>query len=307
MNLRVVFMGSPEFSVPILTALHSAFQVVGVVTQRDKPKGRGQKLYPTPVKVRASELGLPVIEPQRLSAEALETIKGWNPDVIVVAAYGKILPESILRLPRMGCVNLHASLLPKYRGASPISSAILAGERTSGVCAMLMDRGLDTGDILMCREVPIDNRDTTGSLHDKLMEPGAALVVETLRLMTEDAVKPVAQDDSQATYTGLVSKKDGKIDWNRDADYLNRLVRAMNPWPGAFFMLDEESVKVWEAVPEEGSGEPGRVEGIRSDGILVGTSAGLLLIRTVQAPGKKSMSAGDYARGKRLKAGDLFH
>lgn len=307
MNLRVVFMGSPEFSVPILTALHSAFHVVGVVTQRDKPKGRGQKLYPTPVKVRASELGLQVIEPQRLSAEALETIRGWNPDVIVVAAYGKILPESLLRLPRMGCVNLHASLLPNYRGASPISSAILAGDRTSGVCTMLMDRGLDTGDILMCREVAINNRDTAGSLHDKLMEPGAALVVETLRLMTEDAVKPAAQDDSRATYTGLVSKKDGKIDWNRDADYLNRLVRAMNPWPGAFFMLDEESVKVWEALPEQGSGEPGRVEGIRSDGILVGTSAGLLLIGTVQAPGKKSMSASDYARGKRLKIGDLFH
>jgi methionyl-tRNA formyltransferase len=307
MNLRVVFMGTPEFSVPILTALHSAFQVAGVVTQRDKPKGRGQKLYPTPVKVRALELGLPVIEPQRLSAEALETIKGWDPDVIVVAAYGKILPESILGLPRMGCVNLHASLLPKYRGASPISSAILAGDRTSGVCTMLMDRGLDTGDILLCREVAIDNRDTTRSLHDKLMEPGAALVVETLRLMNEDAVKPVAQDDSLATYTGLVTKKDGRIDWNRDADYLNRLVRAMNPWPGAFFMLDEEAVRVWEALPEGGSGEPGRVEGIRSDGILVGTSAGILLIRTVQAPGKKSMSASDYARGKRLKAGDLFH
>jgi methionyl-tRNA formyltransferase len=307
MNLRVVFMGSPEFSVPILTALHSAFQVVGVVTQRDKPKGRGQKLYPTPVKVTASELGLPVIEPQRLSAEALETIKLWNPDVIVVAAYGKILPESILRLPRMGCVNLHASLLPKHRGASPISSAILAGDRLSGVCTMLMDRGLDTGGILLCQEVVIDNRDTAGSLHDKLMEPGAALVVETLRLMAEDAVKPVAQDDSQATYTGLVSKKDGKIDWNRDADYLNRLVRAMNPWPGAFFMLDEDAVKVWEALPSEGNGDPGRVEAIRQDGLVVGTAAGLLLIRTVQAPGKKSMSASDYARGKRLKAGDFFH
>lgn len=300
-------MGSPEFSVPILTALHSAFHVVGVVTQRDKPKGRGQKLYPTPVKVTASELSLPVIEPQRLSAEALETIEGWNPDVIVVAAYGKILPENILRLPRMGCVNLHASLLPKYRGASPISSAILAGDKRSGVCTMLMDRGLDTGDILMCREISIDDHDTAGSLHDKLMELGAALVVETLRLMAEDAVKPIAQDDSKATYTGLVSKKDGKIHWHQNADYLSRLVRAMNPWPGAFFTLNEEAVRVWEALPEEGNGEHGRVEGIRSDGILVGTSSGLLLIKTLQAPGKKSMSASDYARGKRLKVGELFH
>ncbi len=307
MNLRVVFMGSPEFSVPVLTALHSAFHVVGVVTQRDKPKGRGQKIFPTPVKTTAFELGIPVIEPERLSSDALEIIKSWNPDVIVVAAYGKILPEALLKLPPMGCVNLHASLLPKHRGASPISSAILAGDKIAGMCTMLMDRGLDTGDILMCREIPVDENDTAGRLHDKLLEPGAELVVETLRLMREGAIRPVKQDDSKATHTSLVTKKDGRIDWFIDADYLSRLVRAMAPWPGAYFKLNDEVIKVWEAVPDKGSGEPGRIVNIGGEGISVGTAAGLLLIKTIQAPGKKSISATDFARGKRLKTGDLFH
>ncbi|MBI5247857.1 MAG: methionyl-tRNA formyltransferase [Desulfomonile tiedjei] len=307
MNLRVVFMGSPEFAVPILAALHSTFQVVGVVTQQDKPKGRGQRVVSTPVKAAASELGIPVLGPDRLSSATLEAIELWNPDVIVVAAYGKILPETLLKTPSMGCVNLHASLLPRHRGASPISSAILAGDTMTGICTMLMDRGLDTGDVLMCREIPIDMDDTAGSLHDKFLEPGAALVVETLRLMASGAIKPVPQDDSRATYTGLVGKKDGKIDWFKEADYLARLVRAMNPWPGAFFKLDEEVIKVWQARPEAGSAEPGRLVDIRSDGMLVGTFSGLLLIETVQAAGKKSIFAADFARGKRLKPGGLFN
>lgn len=307
MSLRVVFMGSPEFSVPVLTALNSAFQVVGVVTQRDKPKGRGQKIFPTPVKTAALELGIPVIDPKRLDDEALEAIKNWNPDVIVVAAYGKILPESFLKLPPKGCVNLHASLLPRHRGASPISGAILAGDEVTGVSTMLMDRGLDTGDVLLSRQIPVAKDDTTGSLHDRLLEPGAFLVVETLKLMEKGAVNPVRQDESGATYTRLVSKTDGKIDWQRDAEYLSRLVRAMSPWPAAFFKLQEETIKVWEALPEDGEGEPGRIVAIRSDGIPVGTSDGLLLLKTLQAPGKKSVSASDFARGRRLKAGDFVH
>lgn len=307
MNLRVVFMGSPEFSVPVLTALHSAFDVVGVVTQQDKPKGRGKRVSATPVKLAATELGIPVIEPDRLSSEVLEIIRSWNPDVIVVAAYGKMLPESILKMPRIGCVNLHASLLPRHRGASPISAAILAGDKVTGICTMLMDTGMDTGDVLICREIPINDEDTAGSLHDKLLEPGAALVVETLKLMIDNSIQPMPQDHSKATYTSLFRKKDGKIDWQRDADYLGRFVRAMNPWPGAFFTLCKEVVKVWKARPEAGSGQPGRVENILPNGILVGTSAGLLLIQTVQAPGKKIMPAADFARGKRVRVGDLFH
>jgi methionyl-tRNA formyltransferase len=306
MKLRVVFMGSPDFSVPVLIALHSAFEVVGVVTQRDKPKGRGQKVFATPVKAKAVELGIPVIEPEKISSDALETIKTWNPDAIVVAAYGKILPEALLNMPPMGCVNLHASLLPRHRGASPISSAILAGDKVAGICTMLMNKGLDTGDVLRCHEIPVDEADTAGSLHDKLLEPGAALVVETLRLMKEGEIEPIRQDESKVTLTSLVRKKDGKIDWLRDAAYLARLVRAMAPWPGAFFDLGGEAIKVWDAVPETGSGKPGQVYSIQPEGISVGTASGLLLVRTVQGPGKKSVSGADFARGKRLKTGDLF-
>ena len=302
----MVFMGSPEFSVPILRALHSTFRVVGAVTQQDKPRGRGRKVFPTAVKSVASELDIPVIEPDKLTAEVLETINQWAPDVIVVAAYGKILPEALLKMPPLGCVNLHASLLPKYRGASPMSSAILAGDAVTGICTMLMDKGLDTGDILMCREIRIDDDETAGSLHDKFLEPGSALVVETLRKISAGAVKPVRQNNDQATYTSLVKKQDGRIDWNKGANYLSRLVRAMSPWPGAFFKLQEEVIKVREASSELGNGEPGRITALDSEGISVGTGNGILLLKTVQAPGKKSMAAIDFARGKRIGTGEIF-
>ena len=304
MNLRVVFMGTPEFSVPTLVALRSNFHIAGVVTQPDKPRGRGLKTIPTAVKKMAVDLGLPVIEPARIAAtEVLETLHEWNPNIIVVAAYGKILPEIILNLPSRGCVNLHASLLPRHRGASPISGAILAGDTVTGVCTILMDSGMDTGDILLKAEIPISNEDTAGTLHDKLMERGAALVVDTLRATAEGTIRRTPQDHSLATYTRPVSKTDAAIDWSSDAQYLGRLVRAMNPWPGAFFELSGEAIRVWKATPEQGKTEPGQVLSLRSDGILVGAGDGMLLLREVQAPSRNRVAAIEFARARGLKIG----
>jgi methionyl-tRNA formyltransferase len=303
-NLRIVFMGSPEFAVPTLHALHANFQVTGVVTQRDKPKGRGRKIVPTGVKAAALKLDIPVSEPDRLDAEFMAVLESWKPDVIVAAAFGKILPKSVLDFPRLGCVNLHGSLLPRYRGASPIAAAILSGDPNTGVCTMLMDEGMDTGALLLQKEIPIEENDTMGSLHDKMMEPGARLVVETLRNMIEGNIQPVPQDNTRATYCDLLTKEDGRIQWGKHAVYLARLVRAMNPWPGAFFEFSGERIKVWSASAVPGKGTPGIVSSVGSDGLLVGTAVGELLMKEVQAPGKKRISAAEFARGRRVRAGD---
>jgi methionyl-tRNA formyltransferase len=307
-NFRVVFMGSPEFAVPTLRALNERFLVTGVVTQPDKEKGRGRKTLPSAVKVAAAELGLPVLQPTRLmSPETLVVLEQWRPDVIVVAAYGKILPSRILSLPPMGCVNLHASLLPRYRGASPISAALLAGDHVTGVCTILMDQGMDTGDILLQKEIAILDTDTAGTLQDRLMAEGADLVIETLRRMSEKRVQAVPQDHEKATYTRLLTKADGHIFWEKDAKYLELLIRAMNPWPGAFSELSGETVKIWEAVSVEGTARPGSIVGTQPEGILVGTGEGLLLLKQIQAPGRKRVSAAEFARGRRLRQGENFN
>ncbi|MCA1962037.1 MAG: methionyl-tRNA formyltransferase [Desulfomonile sp.] len=307
MTLRVVFMGSAEFSVPALRALHRSFDLLGVVTQPDRPRGRGQKSTPTPVKAAALELGLPVREPEHIrSEEFLAELRAWAPDIIVVVAYGRVLPLSVLQLPRMGCVNIHASLLPRHRGAAPISAAVLAGDSVTGVTAMLMDEGLDTGDILLSHEIAIESDDTTGSLHDRLMELGGQLVVETLRRMEEGTLEQRPQDHSLATFTRPLVKEDGRIDWNMSAVFLDRHVRAMNPWPGAFTFFAGEAIKIWKASPVNGSGLAGMITEVGPHGILVGTSEGLLLLREVQAPGKKRVAAPEFARGRHLRAGDAF-
>lgn len=307
MTLRVVFMGSAAFSVPSLQALHRSFDLVGVITQPDRPRGRGRKTSPTPVKIAARELGLPVEEPERVRSEDfLALLRAWVPDVVVVAAYGRILPLAVLRLPPLGCVNIHASLLPRHRGASPISGAVLAGDPVTGVTTMLMDEGLDTGDILLSQETVIQPDDTAGSLHDRLMELGGDLVVETLRRMAEGTLEPRPQDHAQATFTTPLAKEDGRIDWNGDASFLDRFVRAMNPWPGAFTHLSGDVIKIWTASPMGGTGPVGTVTEVGSEGILVGTAKGLLLVREVQAPGKKRVSAAEFARGRRVRPGEAF-
>jgi methionyl-tRNA formyltransferase len=247
------------------------------------------------------------VAPERLrNPDSLKALQDWNPDVIVVVAFGKLLPAVVLQLPPMGCVNVHASLLPRHRGASPIPAAILAGDRHTGVSTMLLDEGMDTGDILLKQETPIEEIDTAGTLHDKLMELGADLAVETLRQMTENKLQPIPQNSEEATYTRLLTRNDGRFDWTADARHLDRVVRAMNPWPVAFFRFGSDDIKVWRARPVEGRGEPGRVEEILGDGIAVGTGEGLLSLQEVQAPGKKRVPAVDFARGRRLHVGDVF-
>lgn len=307
MTLRVVFMGSPEFAVPVLRRLHTAYTVTGVLTQPDKPKGRGRTTVPTAVKTLAVQLGLPVAEPLKVgSEETLAQLRRWAPEVIVVAAYGKILPRSVLSFPSMGCVNVHASLLPRHRGASPISAAILAGDHVTGVCTILMDEGMDTGAILLEKEVPILPEDTAGTLTDRLLEPAADLAVETLRLMVEHRLRPRHQNHQEATYTRPLSKEDGRVVWEKEAQHLDRLVRAMNPRPGAFTHLHGEIIKVWKASPKEGTDAPGTVISVDSEGIRVGTGSGVLLVQELQAPGKKRMSAAEFARGRRLRQGERF-
>jgi methionyl-tRNA formyltransferase len=303
-SLEVVFMGSPEFAVPTLQALHTNFRVTGVVTQQDRPKGRGRKIVPTAVKTAALKLDIPVAEPQRLDAGIMAVLEEWKPKVIVVAAFGKILPKSVLDYPRFGCVNLHGSLLPRHRGASPIAAAILAGDESTGVSTMLMDEGMDTGAIILQKEIPIEEDDTMGSLHDKMMEPGALLVVETLRNMIEGNIQPVKQDDSKATYCDPLTKEDGRLQWGKEATYLARLAKAMNPWPGAFFVLSAEKIKLWDAAAAPGQGTAGVIMSVSRDGILVGTGRDVLLMREVQAPGKKRIPAAEFARGHRLREGD---
>jgi methionyl-tRNA formyltransferase len=307
LTLRVVFIGTPEFAVPTLREVHGQFDLVGVVTQPDRPQGRGRKSMPTPVKVAAAEMGVAVEEPEKIgSSQAVCILREWAPDVIVVAAYGQLLPREVLSLPRLGCINLHASLLPKFRGASPITAAILAGDEVTGVCTIMMNEGMDTGDLLLTAEIRVALGETTGSLHDRMLEPGAKLVVETLKAVSAGNITPSQQDHARATYTRPLSKEEGKIDWSSPAEFLDRLVRAMNPWPTAFCVLNGEHVKVWQAAVKPLEGPIGTIMSVTSEGILVGTGQGHLLLEEVQAPGKKRVSAADFGRGRRLKSGDRF-
>lgn len=305
MKPRVVFMGSPEFAVPTLEALNEAFNLVGVITQPDKPTGRGRKLMPNPVKNQAIKRDISFIQPDNLSDDIVRTkIIEWAPDVIVVVAYGKILPQWLLEFPKMGCVNAHASILPRHRGASPISTAIAQGDKTTGVTTMMMDNGLDTGDVLLQVHVEIDEHETTDSLSEKLMELGADLVVQTILKLVEKSITRVTQDSSKATSTRLLKKSDGKIDWNLSAIEIDRLIRAMNPWPIAFFDLGGESIKVWESEAVSGEGLSGQVIDVNKNGLTVGTRTGLIVLRQLQAPGKKRVAAFELASSKGIKPGD---
>ncbi len=307
MSPRIIFMGSPEFAAPTLQRLGASYNVVAVVTQRDKPKGRGRVLLPTPVKVEAEKQGIPVTHIDAMSPkDTADFLAGLRPDFIVVAAFGLILRPEVLRIPAYGCVNLHASLLPRHRGPSPIPAAILEGDIETGVTTMLMDEGVDTGDILLSRSIEIGERDTASALHDKLANLGAQLVLETLEGLLGGRISPKPQDHSLATYTRLLSKADGKIDWRRDAQFLDRLTRAMNPWPCAYCECDGQVLKVLDASASPGSGEPGRIEHIEGEKIAVGTGQGVLKLNIVQPPGKPPMSAGAFVRGRRLTCGYTF-
>lgn len=293
-------MGTPEFAVPCLQALLETQTVVGVVTQPDKPAGRGNKLRPSPVKALAESAGVPVYQPKSLrKEEAAEPLREWNPDLIVVAAFGQILRPHVLYLPPRGSVNVHASLLPRWRGASPIQHAILAGDEETGVTLMQMDEGLDTGAIFVQEGFAIDPRETAATLHDRLATLGADMLRRHLEDILERRLSPAPQDDAESTYAPMIHKEDGELDWNRDAEELDRQVRAMYPWPGAYTWWRGETFKVLggRPLPEAlATGEPGSVVNL-SGGVAVLAGAGALLLEQVQLPGKRPVMIDDFLRG----------
>jgi len=302
--LRLVFMGSPQFAVPPLEyLLADKYQVAAVYTQPDRPAGRGRGLLSSPVKQVACARGLRVVQPDSLKAAGVvEQLKGFEPDVIVVAAFGQILPKSVLALPRLGCINIHPSLLPRFRGASPVASAILAGEDFTGVSIMVMDEGLDTGPVLARAQIPIPPRDTTGSLTAKLSCLGAWLLGEALVGWGRGELAPQPQNEAEATHCSPITKGEGEIDWRLPAADIWRRVRAFNPWPGCYTRWWGKSLKIIEAAPLAGEQIPGagRVVALNSKaGFGVATGDGILGVYRVQLEGKKEMSAGEFLRGQR--------
>lgn len=306
--LRVIFMGTPQFACPTLQRLiDRGDEIPAVVTQPDRPKGRGQKSVPPPVKELAERHGLPVLQPIKVRApEFIDSVREMNPDVVVVVAFGQILPKALLEIPRYGCINVHASLLPRYRGAAPLNWCIINGEIETGVTTMLMDVGLDTGDMLLKKATPIDPDEDTSSLHDRLSLIGADLLHETLDLLVQGKLVPEKQDDALSCYAPMLKKEDGLIDWTRDARTIRNLVRGMTPWPGAFTYLDGKLVKVYRARIGEGKGTPGTVLAAGRDGIEVACGGGSLLLDELQLEGKKRLPVRDFLAGCRITPGTAF-
>ena len=308
--MRIVFMGTPDFAVPTLTALiEGGHEVVAVVTQPDKPKGRGKAVLMTPVKEKAIEYEIPVYQPVKVrDPEFVELLKTMAPDAIVVVAFGQILPKSILDLPKYGCVNVHASLLPKYRGAAPIQWAVIDGEKESGVTTMMMDVGLDTGDMLEQKAIPLDEKETGGSLFDKLSEVGAKLCVKTMEAIENGTAVYTPQDDALATHTGKIQKEMGSIDWSKDAEVIERLVRGLNPWPSAYTRIDDKNLKIWRAkvISHEVKAAPGCILKVTKDELEVQTGNGVLALLEVQLEGKKRMTTDAFLRGYQVTEGSFL-
>ena len=314
-SLRVVYMGTPDFAVPALEALiGSHHEVVGVFTQPDRKSGRGKKVRRPPVKVVAEEAGVPVYQPKRVKKndEAYETLAGWEPDVVVVAAYGQILPERILELPRLGCVNIHASLLPKYRGAAPINWAIVNGEDKTGVTLMQMDVGLDTGPMLEKYEVDVPADMTAQELHDRLAELGRETIVGALDRLAAGELEPTAQNDAESSYASMLSKEDGHIDWGKSGEQVANHIRGFNPWPGAFAFHrhdgEKTRIKFHRATPVDADGEPGEVleADVADERLVIACGEGSIECVEVQAPGRKAMGVRDFLNGYEISEGDHF-
>lgn len=301
--LRIAFAGTPEFALPPLDSLaRSSHALIGVWTQPDRPAGRGRKLAPSPVKNRALELGLPVHQPESFKQEeAKRALQDARVDVMVVVAYGLILPASVLAIPRFGCLNIHASLLPRWRGAAPIQRAILAGDVESGVCIMQMEKGLDTGAVLLETRTPIGGTESAGELHDRLAALGAKLIVEALDCLGE--LKPVPQDGAEATYAEKLSKEEARLDWKRPAAELARAVRAYNPWPVAHTQYEGQPLRVWraKAVASPSKAAPGTVVAAGRDGVDVACAEGSLRLLELQAAGGRVQEAAAFANGRELK------
>jgi len=308
--MKVVFMGTSEFAVPSLTKIIEAgYPVIGVVTQPDRPSGRGKKLKPSPVKETASGLGLQVFQPQRIREEdAIEVIRNWGADLIVVVSFGQILPPEILDLPRLGCINLHASLLPHYRGAAPIQRAIMAGDKVTGVTTMFMDAGLDTGDIILQKPVEIEEDLEHGQISDLLAQVGAEILIDTMAIIASGSTPRRKQDNHRSNYAPMLTRADEKIDWNRDAGAIRNQIRALSPHPAAYTSLGEHHFKIYKSrvVDKDAVGAPGQVTAITPDGFQVQTSKGILEILEVQRPGKKRISSHEFLKGYRMLPGDML-
>ena len=308
--MKIIFMGTPDFSVGTFEALIEAgHEIVLAVTQPDKPKGRGEKVQYPPVKEAAFKRQIPVFQPKRVRApECIEELRKYDADIMVVIAFGQILPKEILEMTPYGCVNVHASLLPKYRGAAPIQWAVINGEKVSGVTTMQMDEGLDTGDMLMKTEIVLDEKETGGSLHDKLAGAGAELCVQTLEALKDGTVVREPQGESTTEYARMLDKGMGRIDWSKDAKSIECLIRGLNPWPSAYTEWNGRTMKIWEAdVADIDEGrEPGTVIRVERDGFCVQTGRGSLKVRSLQIPGKKRMDAGAFLRGYQVDAGTVL-
>ncbi|MFI8373593.1 methionyl-tRNA formyltransferase [Pseudomonas helleri] len=301
--LRIVFAGTPEFAAEHLKALlDSPYEIVAVYTQPDRPAGRGQKLMPSPVKQLALEHHIPVMQPPTLRApEAQAELAALKPDLLVVVAYGLILPQVVLDIPRLGCINSHASLLPRWRGAAPIQRAIEAGDSESGVTVMRMEAGLDTGPMLLKSVTPISADDTGGSLHDRLAKLGPPAVIEAIAGLAAGTLQGEVQDDSLATYAHKLNKDEARIDWNRPAIELERVIRAFNPWPICHSTLNGEALKVLAATLADAQGEPGQILAASKDGLIVGCGAGALCLTRLQLPGGKALNFSDFFNSRREK------
>lgn len=307
--MRIVFMGTPDFAVPSLQRLvEDGHEIALAVTQPDRPRGRGRKPKPSPVKEMARALELPLIQPERIGEpEAVKEIAATRPGVIVVIAFGQILGKEFLSIPELCCINAHASLLPRHRGAAPIQWAVAMGDTITGVTAMRMDEGMDTGDILLQRQVPILKEDTGGTLHDKLAGLSAGLVSETVEGLEKGSIEPRPQEHDKATYAPQLKKEDGRIDFNEDADTIARKVRAFDPWPGAYAFISGEQTRITRALPEKGpASTPGKVVRADNDGIVAACGNDSLRILELKPPGKRSMEAGAFLSGRSVSPGDVI-
>ena len=303
--MKIIFMGTPDFAAASLEALiDSRHEIQAVVTQPDKPKGRKGELTPSPVKVIAKREGIKVYQPLKVrDEEFVDTLRAYNPDVMVVVAFGQIIPLSILKMPKFGCVNIHGSLLPKYRGAAPIQWAVLDGEKETGITTILMDEGIDTGDILLKKTIKIDADETSGSLFDKLKALGAETILETLDELEKGSITPTKQGESPTAYAKMLTKAMGLIDFTRSAKELDCFVRGMDPWPSAYTLLAGKTLKLWKVRAVEKSGKAGSVIEIGKESFTIACGEGAIEVLEVQLEGKKRMSAGDFLKGSTLNKG----
>ncbi|MBP9537014.1 MAG: methionyl-tRNA formyltransferase [Negativicutes bacterium] len=306
-NLKIVFMGTPDFAVPCLKTLNENYEVIAVITQPDRPKGRGQKLMPSPIKEYALEHNLTVLQPEKIkTSETEEQLKKLAPDLIVVVAFGQILSKAILDIPQLGCINVHASLLPKYRGAAPIHWSIINGETKTGITTMYMDVGLDTGDMILKEEVSISAKMNTGELHDTLMNIGAKTLLQTIKQIAEGSVVRNKQNDAKASYAPLLTKELERINWLLPAQEIYNLVRGLNPWPVAFSIFKGKKLKIWQTkvIDNVTIGEIGTVLSLTETGFTVQTGKGILEILELQPESKRKMTAKDFVCGNQISIND---